>query len=75
MVLNGKTSQHADTLILDMFTSPVINTEKVMDLFDFSWTAANNLIKKLIDLNILREKNGYKRNRTYELYEYLELFR
>ncbi|MDO5561838.1 MAG: Fic family protein [bacterium] len=75
MIFNGNVSQNANTLINTMFTNPIVNTEQVMELLDCSWPAANNLITRLIKLDILREKTGFKRNRTYELYAYLELFK
>lgn len=75
MSLNGRTSQNTNVLINAMFANPITSVEKVAELLNFSWPAANNLIVTLMSLDILREKTGFKRNRTYELYEYLELFK
>ncbi|MCK5838494.1 MAG: Fic family protein, partial [Bacteroidales bacterium] len=62
-------------LIKQLFQSPITDAKHVAELLKISPSTANRLIKQLIDLGILTELTGYKRNRKYVFKEYFEIFK
>jgi len=70
----GARAENAQKLLLYMFSYPVVSIKMVESKLDISNNNASRLIKSLVDLNILKEKTGYSRNRFYSLNDYLNLF-
>ena len=70
----GARAENAQKLLLYMFSYPVVSIKMVESKLDISNNNASRLIKSLVDLNILKEKTGYSRNRFYALNDYLNLF-
>ena len=70
----GVMAKKAQTLLLFMFSRPIINNKIVQKELDISFNSANRMIKSLADLGILNEITGYSRNRLFVLKEYLDLF-
>jgi hypothetical protein len=48
--------------------------KEVSGLTNVSFTAANQLIGRFVELGILREITGYSRNRKFRCGEYIDLF-
>lgn len=71
----GKRAQNAAKLLDVMYSLPIIDARQVAVEVGLSATAANALLKGLVDLGILKEITGFSRNRLYEYTEYLDLFR
>lgn len=71
----GKKSKNAKIIIDSLYSNPVINTKIIQDLINSpSKATANNLVKDLVELGILREITSFKRNRVFVFHQYLELF-
>jgi Fic family protein len=71
----GRKTNNA-TLLLDyLYQKPIVDTKNIAEALEISFVAANNLIKDFIDLKILTEETGFKRNRQFVFREYLNLFK
>ena len=57
-----------------LFQIPIIDSKQVSELLKVSPSTANRLIKDFIDLNVLSELTGYKRNRKFMFKEYFKIF-
>ncbi len=61
-------------LIKHLFQTPIIDSKRVAELLQISPSTANRLIKEFVDLGILSELTGYKRNRKFMFKKYFEIF-
>lgn len=57
-----------------LFKHPVVQVKDVAKALDLSPKAAGDLINKFIELNILKEITGNRRNRFFGFWEYFSLF-
>lgn len=71
----GRKVPRAKKLLIHLFSQPIVSVNDVTKVLDVQFKAANNLIKDLVNLNILEEKTGYSRNRLFELKDYVSLFK
>jgi len=70
LVKKTKTAQR----FLDvLFGQPVITAAQVSRALTLSPKAANDLLRDFVELRILREATGQKRNRRFEFTEYLQI--
>ena len=65
---------NAITLIENMYSKPIVNLEQVQEIVQISYQNANNLVKDLCDVGLLREITGQKRNRAFAYAPYLDVF-
>jgi Fic family protein len=70
----GKSTKPANLLLERLFSQPFITTKNVMEITHLAPPNANNLIKKFIALDILKEVGQKRRNRVFVYYNYLKLF-
>lgn len=70
----GSKIENAQILIKQLFQIPITDSKQVAELLKISPSTANRLINDLIDLNILTELTGYKRNRKFMFEEYFRIF-
>ena len=61
-------------MIRQLFQIPITDSKQVAETLQISPSTANRLIKNLIELGILSELTGYKRNRKYMFKEYFGIF-
>ena len=71
----GQRAEKGKQLLRYMYSQPILSVNKVADVLDVTHQSANSLIKKFIELDILTEVTGYKRNRIFMFASYLELFK
>ncbi len=75
-IQNSSRSSKSALMVLDkLYDLPIINVAKIQEWTGFSRASANDLVDKLVSLNILqqREKN-VSYGRTFEYVEYLQVF-
>lgn len=75
---NAKDQREENTMkaILDaMFEKPFFTAKELCDLSKSSMPSVNKTLERFISLDVLKETTGYKRNRNYTLWEFVELFR
>jgi len=70
----GKRSKLAKSLLMKLFTDPIIDLKEVQVQLNVSAPTANILIQKMIECNMLKEKTGFSRNRIFVLWEYFDCF-
>jgi Fic family protein len=57
-----------------LFKFPLVSVNPVADLLGVSFTSANRLIDRLVDIGILNEVTGNARNRVFHYSQYISLF-
>lgn len=70
----GSKIENGQELMKQLFQVPVTDSKQVAELLKISPSTANRLINALIDLEILSELTGYKRNRKFIFKEYFRIF-
>lgn len=75
IMLLGKRSNIAYNLLITLFSEPATNAIDTSKRLSISISSANSLLNELSRLKILKEVTGFSRNRTFVLYEYIDLFR
>jgi len=70
----GKRSKYAIVFLRYLFKKPVVKVGDVQKMTGLSPKAANDLVKKFVEVKILRETTGYQRNRIFVFDEYIKLF-
>lgn len=70
----GSKIENAHKLLKHLFQIPIVDGKFVAEYLEISAATANRLINQLIDLGILSELTGYKRNRKFIFREYFNIF-
>ena len=70
----GSRSKKAQQLLMHLYQIPITDSKQVCEILDIAPSSANRLIKDMIDLRILHEMTGFKRNRKYIFTEYFRIF-
>ncbi len=74
IVTLGKKLPRAQELITMLYTNPTVTVADVQKSLDVTPKTANMLVQDFIDLKILSEATGQRRNRVFRFSEYLNLF-
>ncbi len=74
IVTLGRKAENAKNICNHLYKKPVINVNQIMTILGVSKKSANQLMSDLVNLGILTEVTGYKRNRLFLFKDYLELF-
>lgn len=70
----GQKQVKAKRLLNALYSKPITTASRVGELLQVSPATANRFIKDFINLGILKEDTGFKRNRIFVFEEYLKLF-
>jgi Fic family protein len=70
----GRRSGKALSLLESLYFRPIFTVEHVQLVTKLSYPNANTLIKSLIDIGLLQEITGQKRNRVFAYAPYLDVF-
>ncbi len=62
-------------LLQKLFSNPAMTIDEVSKSLNTTFQTASALITDLERIDIIREKTGFSRNRIFELWEYMNLFR
>lgn len=57
-----------------LFRQPLVTVARVQQLTGVTFAAANDLVKRLVGVGVLREITGYSRNRRFQYDAYVRLF-
>jgi len=71
----GRRAELGQRLLIALFSKPIMNAQEITKTLNISFVAATRLIKQFEEKKILTETTGFSRNRSFELSEYVELFR
>jgi len=72
--LVGASAANGHRTLECLYQQPIVTVKLVQALIGTSYPAANNLVNRLVDLGILHEMTGHKRNRRFLYRDYLHLF-
>lgn len=70
----GRRAELGQRLLLALFSQPIMSMNQIASELDVTFTTATRLVSEFVQANILKEKTGFSRNRSFELYEYVRLF-
>jgi len=70
----GKKFPRAKQLVMELYRNPRMTATDVCNLLEVTPKAANDLIQDLIDLRVLVEVTGGRRNRVFSFADYVKLF-
>jgi len=70
----GKRQQDAKKLLNALYRNPIIDSLKVAETLHVHASTANRLINDLVQMGILEELTGFRRNRIFAFKEYINLF-
>ncbi len=71
----GKKFQTAKQLLKFLYKKPITSAGEIHEKLEVSLPTANSLLSDFMELGILIETTGYKRNREFEFSDYLNLFK
>jgi cell filamentation protein, protein adenylyltransferase len=71
----GRSAGKALVLLEQLYFRPIVSAQWVAEATSLSFANANVLIKRLIELGLLKETTGQRRNRRFSYEPYLALFR
>jgi len=72
--LVGASAANGHRTLEQLYEQPIVTVNQVQEWIGTSYPAANNLVNRLVDLGILYEMTGHKRNRRFLYRDYLNLF-
>ena len=70
----GKKVPNAKKLLDHLFTQPIITAQEVSALLETSAVSSYKIINDFIQMGILEESTGFKRNRYFVFRKYLNIF-
>jgi len=57
-----------------LFRFPLVSVNPVADMLEVSFTSANRLVERLVDIGVLVEATGNARNRVFQYQNYINIF-
>jgi Fic family protein len=70
----GKRAPLAKKLLDYLFTQPIVTAAEVASVLGLSQVSAYKMIDDLVRMDVLKETTGYKRNRYFMFYKYVDIF-
>ncbi len=70
----GRAAGNGLRVLETLFRRPIVTVATVQDLTGTTFTAANTLVSRLVQLGILQEVTGYRRNRVFRYEPYITVF-
>lgn len=70
----GRAAGNGHKLLESLFDRPIVSVNDVKAMTRTTYTAANQLISRLVEAGVLSEMTGYARNRRFRYAPYIALF-
>jgi len=70
----GRAAGNGHKVLEHLYRRPIVAVADVEALTTTSYTAANNLVSRMVELGVLIEATGYRRNRLFRYQAYIDLF-
>jgi Fic family protein len=70
----GRAAGNGHRVLEHLYENPIVSVNEVQDLIGTTYAAANDLVARMVDNDILREFTGQARNRRFINQSYINLF-
>ncbi len=70
----GKRAELGQVFLVALFSQPIMSLNQIAENLGVAFVTATRLVGEFERKGILKEKTGYSRNRSFELFEYVSLF-
>jgi Fic family protein len=70
----GRAAGNGHRILEALYRRPIVSVADVRELTATTFTAANSLVSRLVQLGILQEATGNKRNRSFRYAPYIAIF-
>lgn len=70
----GRAAGNGHKVLEHLYQRPIVSVADVEALTGTSYTAANMLVSRMVELDMLVEATGYRRNRLFRYQAYIDLF-
>jgi Fic family protein len=74
LVREGRTIGNLLRALDHLFSQPVTTPQLLASALSIQYVTANNLVARLVDIGVLAEMTGYRRNRRFAHRKYLDMF-
>ena len=71
----GRAAGNGHRVLDHLYERPIVSVTNVQGLTGTTYVAANSLVARLVDCDILQEFTGRSRNRMFRYKDYIDLFR
>ena len=70
----GRAAGNGHRVLDRLYEHPIVSVSNVQEIIGQTYPAANDLVSRLVDANILQEFTGQTRNRAFRYHRYIDLF-
>lgn len=70
----GRGAANGHLVLEHLYRRPIVAVSEVKELTGTTYAAANNIVSRLAEMNILTEVTGQKRNRRFRYEPYIQIF-
>jgi len=70
----GRVTANGLKVLESLYSRPIISVNNIVELTEVSFMAANTLMNRFVESEILQEITGYSRNRLFRYSAYVDLF-
>ncbi|MDE0004610.1 MAG: Fic family protein [Rhodospirillaceae bacterium] len=70
----GHAAGNGHRVLENLYQRPILSVAHVQEITGTSYSAANSLVARLVDVGIIQEVTGYRRNRLFRYDPYIHIF-